>query len=114
MYDDDVPPEDPLRTYEAEASEEPTGKPLSGPLNASPSSSISGPQVEGEISKNIDSTNEQSPGPELLSDAPTANPAQDNISTQDQQPSAQSTNALVHRGEGDSNDQPQSNQVDQK
>ena len=83
-------------------------EPLSGPLNDSHSSSVSGPQVERGISVNLGSANDQSPGPEPLSDAPTPNPVQENIfdiPSQDLQPSAQSTNVSVHQGEGDSNDQ---------
>ena len=88
---------------------------FSGPSNASPSSSVSGPNVEGEISENLDSANKKTPGPELVSenisetticskchllkeDIP-------DIPTQDQQPSAQSTNGPVHQ-EGIPNDQP--------
>ena len=100
MYDDDVPFEDPLRTSEAEASERPTGIPLSGPLNASPSSSISGPHVEGDISVSTGSADDQSLSLEPPSDGPIPNPAQENISdipSQDQQPSAQSTNVPKHQ-----------------
>ena len=70
MYDDDIPPEDTLRTFEAETSEGPTGLPLSGPLNDSHSSSVSGPQVEGEISVSIASASDQIPGPEPLKPKP--------------------------------------------
>jgi len=68
--------------------------------------------VEGKISENLGSANEQNPSPELLSEnisnAPTPEPALDDIphiSSQNQQPSAQSTNVPVHQ-EGISNDQP--------
>ena len=108
MYDDDIPPEDPLRTSEAETSEGPTCLPLSGPLNDSHSSFVSGPHVEGDISISIRSANDQSPGSEPPSDVPTSNPTQENISdipSQDQQPSAQSINVSVHQGERNSNDQ---------
>ena len=99
MYDDDVPFEDLRRTSEAEASAEPTGIPLSGPSNASPSSSLSGPQVEGETIEDISCVNDQTPGPEQASEDIREVP------TQEQQPSAQSTNVpdLI---EGNSNDQP--------
>jgi hypothetical protein len=112
MYDDDIPPEDPLRTSEAETSEGPTGLPLSGPLNDSHSCSVSGPHVEGNISVSTGSVNDQSPDQSPSSEppyeVPTSNPAQENISdipSQDQQPSAQSINVPVHQEEGNSNDQ---------
>ena len=107
MYDDDIPPKDPLRTSEAETSKGPIGLPLSGPLNDSHSSFVSGPCVKGDISVRTGSPNDQSPGLEPLCDTP-PNPVQENIydiPSQDQQPSAQSTNVPVLQGEGDSNDQ---------
>ena len=61
MYDDDVPSEDLLRTFEAEASAEPTGIPLSGPSYASPSSCLSRPHIEGETTEDISSANDQIP-----------------------------------------------------
>ena len=75
MYDDDIPPKDPLRTSEAETSKGPIGLPLSGPLNDSHSSSVSGPHVEGDISVSTGSANDQSLGLEPPSDAYTPNPA---------------------------------------
>ena len=85
LYDDDVPSEDPPRTFEAEGFEEPTGTPLSGPSNTSPSSSVSEPQVEKETTEIISSANEQSPCPEqALEDAaevPTPERAQEYYNT---------------------------------
>jgi len=58
LYDDDTPSVDSHRISETDASEGLTNIPLSGPLNTSPSTSHSGPQVDGECKENISSTSE--------------------------------------------------------
>ena len=106
MYDDDVPSEESPRTPKAEAFEEPTCIPMSGPSNASRSSSISGPQVEGETIENISSIDDQTTSPEqvtknVILETTEVTPT---IPSQDQQPSTQSTNIPVTQ-EGISHDQ---------